>query len=181
MRARWSASRLEWSQEHVRLISRKRFCVGTAKGPGETPHEYTFVTPDADRDGQERRIRLLRGAGRRRDAPDRRARHAAPADPALPGRLHGRPARAAGGSSPACWATTPGQHELFEITVRILGYYDAGAGRLHQPAPAAALGPADLSVRRRALSQILSKRKLDERGGAHVGSLLSRRPDACRS
>jgi hypothetical protein len=24
-------------------------CIGTTKGPGESAHEYTFVTPDAER------------------------------------------------------------------------------------------------------------------------------------
>ena len=24
-------------------------CVGTVKGPGETPHEYTFIAPDPER------------------------------------------------------------------------------------------------------------------------------------
>ncbi|OUC08996.1 hypothetical protein RY27_05645, partial [Litorilinea aerophila] len=52
-------------------------CVGTVKGPGETPHEFTFIAPDPDRrvkhgefvyyltqvDGQERRI-LGRVTGR---------------------------------------------------------------------------------------------------------------------
>jgi hypothetical protein len=24
-------------------------CIGTVKGPGETPHEYTFIAPDPER------------------------------------------------------------------------------------------------------------------------------------
>ena len=61
-----------------------RQCIGTTKGPGESAHEFTFVTPDAERrvktgefvyyeaqvEGQPRRI-LGRVTDRPRRAPTR--------------------------------------------------------------------------------------------------------------
>ena len=59
------------------MTSEHSTCIGTVKGPGETPHEFTFIAPDPARqlkhgefvyyettvDGQDRRI-LGRVTGR---------------------------------------------------------------------------------------------------------------------
>jgi len=152
-------------------------CVGTAKGPGETPHEYTFVTPDTDQavkngefvyyeapaDGGMRQI-VGRVTQRR---PIRLYPDAFMADPRVP------PALVAG-----MLGYDAGEHELFEISVRILGYYDAKLGDFVNPRLPPRSGWPIYLCSDALLSQILSKGRMNERGGAHVGSLLSRRPDA---
>ena len=98
-------------------------CIGTVKGPGETPNEFTFIAPDperrvkhgefvyyhADVDGEARQI-LGRVTGREsvKLFPD-----SFMADPSVP---------------PSQIATLLGYDsdasELFEITVAVLGYHD---------------------------------------------------------
>ena len=97
--------------------------IGTTKGPGETAHEFTFITPDREQairagefvyyeavvDGQARRV-LGRVMGRK---PVRLFPDGFLADPEV------RPEAVAGMIG---YAT--GEPELFEVTATILGYYD---------------------------------------------------------
>ena len=106
--------------------------IGTTKGPGESPHEYTLITPDRDQTvrngefvyyeasvGEKSRRVLGRITGRRlvRLFPDGFL-----ADPDVP---------------PATVAAMVGyegrDHEIFEITVTIVGYYDETLGDFVNP------------------------------------------------
>jgi len=153
--------------------SRIEACLGIAKGPGETPQEYVFVTPDreqkvkvgefvyynAEVDGQPRAV-LGQVVGR---SPLRLYPDAFLADPTVP---------------PASVASLLGfesqEYELFEVAVRILGYFDSRMGSFINPRipPRAGwpiyLAPSDM------LSAVVNRKRPDERGGAMVGWLLSR-------
>ena len=151
--------------------------VGTVKGPGETPHEYTFIAPDPERrvkhgefvyywaDVEGARRQILGRVTARRSVqvfPD-----SFMADPSVP---PDQMAALLGYDSDAS--------ELFEITVAVLGYHSQ---RMHEfinprvpPAGGAAVHIADDEL----LTQVLSRRKQGELGSAFLGSLLSREPDA---
>ncbi len=154
-----------------------RGCIGTTKGPGESAHEYTFVTPDVERrvktgefvyyetevEGQARQI-----LGRVTDR--------------VPLRLYPDSFMADPDVSPAQVAVMLGfleqQHELFEVTVVVLGYYHPGLGDFVNPrVPPESGGPIYIADDE-ALAEVLSKKRVGEVGSAHIGSLLSRSPDA---
>jgi hypothetical protein len=150
-------------------------CIGTVKGPGETPHEYTFLAPDPERrvkhgefvfylaavDGAERPI-LGRVTGRRavKLFPD-----SFMADPAVPP-----------GEIAALLGYAGDAGELFEITVAVLGYHDASLGDFINPRVTPAGGAPIYIAGDDLLAAVLSKRRQGARGSAHLGSLLSR-PD----
>jgi DNA helicase HerA-like ATPase len=147
--------------------------IGTTKGPGETPHEYTFVTPDqqetarngefvyyeAKVDGQSRRV-LGRITARRavRLFPDSFL-----ADPDV------HPTDVAGMIGYAGH-----DHELFEMSVGILGYYDESLGDFVNPRLPPRAGMSINIADSAMLAQVLGKRAIGQTGAAHVGSLLSR-------
>ncbi|MER3404731.1 MAG: hypothetical protein C4289_05845 [Chloroflexota bacterium] len=99
-------------------------CVGTAKGPGQSPHEYTFITPDRGMrvkqgefvyyelaySGETLQV-IGRVSGRRqvRLYPDTFM-----ADPEVPP-----------GQVAAVLGFDSAEYELFEVTVTVMGYYDA--------------------------------------------------------
>lgn len=150
-------------------------CVGTVKGPGETPHEFTFIAPDPERrvkhgefvyyygavDGLERPI-LGRVTNRRsvKLFPD-----SFMSDPGVP------PSQMA-----ALLGYDSEAHELFEITVAVLGYHDRGLGDFINPRVPPAGGSPVYIAGDELLTEVLSKRKQNARGSAWLGSLLSR-PD----
>jgi DNA helicase HerA-like ATPase len=152
-------------------------CIGTTKGPGESAHEYTFVTPDAERraktgefvyyetqvEGQRHQI-----LGRVTDrVPLRLYPDSFMADPAVP------PAEVA-----AMLGFLEQHHELFEVTVVVLGYYDPKLGDFVNPrVPPEAGSPIYIAANER-LAQVLTQKHMGEIGAAHVGSLLSRGPGA---
>ena len=152
-------------------------CIGTVKGPGETPHEFTFIAPDPERrvkhgefiyylahvDGEERQI-LGRITARIsvKLFPD-----SFMADPAVP---PNEIAALLGYDSDA--------NELFEITVAVLGYHSRAMGDFINPRVPPAGGSSIYIADDELLTQVLSKRKEGERGSAHLGSLLSRTPGA---
>ena len=147
--------------------------IGTTKGPGETPHEYIFITPDRERiakvgefvyyetvvDGQPRRV-LGRITGRR---PVRLFPDGFLADPNVP------PAEVA-----AMIGYTRQDHELFEVGVVVLGYYDEALGDFINPRLPPRAGVPIYVAEDDMLARVLSKRAMGEIGAAHVGSLLSR-------
>ena len=152
-------------------------CIGTVKGPGETPHEFTFIAPDPERrvkhgefvyymtevDGEERQI-IGRVTARMsvKLFPD-----SFMADPSV---------------SPTQIAALLGYDsdasELFEITVAVLGYHSRAMGDFINPRVPPAGGSQVFIAEDELLTQVLSKRKQGERGSAFLGSLLSRTPDA---
>lgn len=147
--------------------------IGRTKGPGQTPHEFIFVSPDPDQnlkvgefitykaavDGQERII-FSRITSRQplRLYPDTFA-----ADPAI---------------DPADVAALVGyrqmDHELFEITATVIGYYDNALGDFINPRLPPRNGRPIYLALDEALTQVLTKKRAKEVGSAHIGSLLSR-------
>ncbi len=151
--------------------------IGIVKGPGETPHEFTFIAPDPERkvphgefvyyttvaDGVERRI-LGRVTGRKavKLFPDTFM-----ADPMVP---PGQIAALLGYDSSAT--------ELFELTVTVLGYYDVTMREFINPRVPPAGGAPIYIADDAYLAATLSRTKQGQVGSAHLGSLLSRAPDA---
>lgn len=152
-------------------------CIGTAKGPGESAHEYTFVTPDVER-------RLKAGEfvyyeafveGQTRQILGRVSRR-------VPLRLYPDSFMADPGVSPAEVATMLGfleqQHELFEVTVVVMGYYLPELGDFVNPRVAPESGRPVYIADDATLAQVLSKKQSAAIGSAHIGWLLSREPGA---
>ncbi|MCG3212538.1 MAG: hypothetical protein FOGNACKC_06208 [Anaerolineae bacterium] len=153
--------------------------IGTTKGPGQSPHDFTFVSPDAAQslrtgeyvayqtrvDGQPRRI-LARITERQ---PLRLFPDSFMANPAIaPDTI----AAMIGHDQPA------GEHELFQLTATILGYYDAQLGDFINPRiPPRAGWPVYLAEAEE-LKTVLSAKQPGYIGAAHIGSLLSRERDA---
>ena len=148
-------------------------CLGTTKGPGETAHEYLFITPDPEQaakagefvyyrasvDGQPRYVlgQILRRA------PLRLYPDTFLADPSVP---------------PSTVASLLGfnneGYELFEVAVKILGYYDDQMKSFVNPRiPPRAGWPIYLAPSEM-LAEVLNRRQPHEQGGACVGWLLSR-------
>jgi uncharacterized protein len=158
-------------------MQQDKHCIGTVKGPGETPHEFTFIAPDPERrvkhgefvyylaqvDGEERQI-LGRVTGREsvKLFPD-----SFMADPTVP------PSQVA-----ALLGYDSDENELFEITVAVLGYHSVSMGDFINPRVPPVGGSPIYIADDELLTQVLSKRKQGEHGSAHLGSLLSRAPDA---
>ncbi|HEX9016845.1 MAG TPA: ATP-binding protein [Chloroflexota bacterium] len=150
-----------------------QFPIGTAKGPGEKPQEYTFITPDRDNavkagefvyyralaDGAERDI--IGRVSQRRPArlyPDEFS-----ADPVVP------PAAIA-----AALGYTSAEAELFEVTVTLLGYFDDHLRCFVNPRIQPREGWPIYLVPDEVLTKALNPRALGSAGSVHVGHLLSR-------
>ena len=147
--------------------------VGVAKGPGETPHEYTLISADGDQklkngefvyyktraDGRERRI-LGRISKRE---PVKLFPDSFLADPRVP---PDELARAVGYDRP--------ERELFELTVTVLGYYDPGFGAYINPRVSPSSGSSIYLAEDELLRDTLSKKLPGAPGSARIGSLLSR-------
>ena len=147
--------------------------IGLTKGPGETPHEFTFITPDkaqalrvsefvvyrAEVDGQERAI-LARVTNRR---PLRLYPDSFLADPEI---------------NPDNVAAVVGYHqqsyELFELTATVIGYYDEALGDFVNPRLPPRTGRPIYLAADEELARVLTKKQRGEVGAAHIGSLLSR-------
>ena len=158
---------------HLPTLAVRPECVGTVKGPGETPHEYTFIAPDPERrvkhgefvyylaqvDDAEMRI-LGRVTGRRsvRLFPD-----SFMADPTVP---PSQVAELVGYDSNAT--------ELFEITVAVLGYYSDTVNEFVNPRVPPTGGAPVYIADDELLTQVLSRTKQGQMGSAYLGSLLSR-------
>src|SRR5918911_971823 len=145
---------------------------GTVKGPGELPHEYLFITADnrrtrvgefvyyVARDGQEERHIIGNITSRRlvRNLPD-----VFLSDPEIP------PAVVSSliGLSSDCG-------ELYEITVETIGYFSHALGDFVNPRIPPNPGDPVFLASSEALAGMLSPRRMEETGSAHVGSLLTR-------
>ncbi len=166
--------------------------IGIAKGPGDTPNEYTFVTPDTERrvktsefvyyeadvDGVQRQIlgRVIRRIPLRL-YPDSFLAHPE-VDPAQMAALVGY----ADISAPSEEAGEPAaaSAELFEIHVSIMGYHDAQLSAFVNPRIPPRIGWKVYLAPDDALAGVLNRVAFDwdnaeaQSGGAYVGSLLSR-------
>ncbi len=154
-----------------------QLCIGTVKGPGETPNEFTIIAPDperrvkhgefvyyeADVDGARRPI-LGRITARRavKLYPD-----GFMADPNVP------PSEVA-----SLLGFDSGDDELFEMTVAVLGYHSKTFGDFINPRVPPAGGAAVYIADDEFLTGVLSKTSKGELGSAHLGSLLSREAEA---
>lgn len=147
--------------------------LGITKGPGETANEYVFVTPDREMtakvgefvyyqtavDGDRRRV-LGRITGRE---PLRLLPDGFMADPNV------APEQVA-----SMIGYTGQDHELFAVTVTVLGYYNSTLGDFINPRLPPRLGTPIYIADSAMLADVLSKRGVGETGAAHIGSLLSR-------
>jgi DNA helicase HerA-like ATPase len=155
----------------------EQLCVGTVKGPGETPHEYTFIAPDPERrvkhgefvyyeaqveDAMQQILGRVTARRSVRLFPD-----SFMADPNVP------PSQVAG-----LLGYESDANELFELTVAVLGYHDKSFGDFVNPRVPPAGGAPVYIAEDALLADVLSKVKTGERGGAHLGSLLSRPEEA---
>jgi DNA helicase HerA-like ATPase len=70
------------------------------------------------------------------------------------------------------------QHELFEVTVVVLGYYDPRLGDFINPRVPPESGSPIYIADDQTLASVLSKKQVGDVGSALIGSLLSRGPDA---
>lgn len=152
-------------------------CIGTTKGPGESAHEFTFVTPDVERQiktGEyvyyealvEGQLRQILGRVTKR-VPLRLYPDSFLADPSV---------------SPTEVAAMLGfheeQHELFEITVAVVGYFDPQLADFINPRVPPESGSPIFIAEDTMLSRVLSRKRRGEIGAAYIGSLLSRAPEA---
>jgi DNA helicase HerA-like ATPase len=149
------------------------FLTGTVKGPGELPHEYLFITKDNKKtrigefvyyrakDGDEERqiIGTIKGRKLVRNLPDTFL-----ADPNTPPSLV---SSLIGLDSEGC--------EIYEITVETIGFYDKTVKDFNNPRIPPNPGDACYLASSETLAEMLSPKKAQELGSAHIGSLLTRK------
>jgi uncharacterized protein len=151
--------------------------IGTVKGPGENPHEYTFITSDnkstrigefvyyiADTGDDAGKLNIIGTITERtlvRSLPDSFL-----ADPNTP---------------PSLIASLIGlpdsEVELYEITVEAIGYFSEGMGDFINPRIPPMPGQPVFIASNEMLSKMLSPKQQGQVGGAHIGSLLTRKKD----
>ncbi len=150
--------------------------IGTVKGPGENPHEFTFITTDNIRtrvgefvhyeaEDNAARVQIVGTITERklvRNLPDSFL-----ADPATP---------------PALVSSLIGLGdagaELYEITVATVGYFQPVFGDFVNPRIPPTPGQEVFVASNAMLTAMLSPKQKGEAGGAHLGSLLTRERDA---
>lgn len=144
---------------------------GTVKGPGELPHEYLFITTDNTKtrigefvyytatDGDDVRQILGTISGRKliRNLPD-----AFLADPNTP------PAMI------SALIGLDGELEIYEITVETIGFFNEKFGDFINPRIPPNPGDGVFLASNESLGRVLSPRKGNQIGSAHIGSLLTR-------
>ena len=144
---------------------------GTVKGPGELPHEYLFITTDnnktrigefvyyAARDG-DKILNIIGTISSRkliRNLPD-----AFLSDPNTPPSL----ISSLIGLDDCC--------EIYEITVETIGYFNERIGDFINPRIPPNPGDAVFLASSDTLAKVLSPKKENDIGSAHIGSLLTR-------
>ncbi len=152
--------------------------VGITKGPGETPHEYTFISQDEAqilKTGEYVWYELRAGGKQPRRVLGRiTERHAVQqypdtflAEPSVP------PDEIA-----ALIGYDRSASDLFEVRVAIMGYYDEQLGAFINPWIPPQSGRPIYLADDDMLARVLSKRKMNAIGSAHIGDLLTRGPGA---
>jgi DNA helicase HerA-like ATPase len=145
---------------------------GTVKGPGELPHEYLFITTDSARarigefvyyvvrDGDNERHIIGNITSRKlvRNLPD-----VFLSDPEI---------------SPSVVSSLIGLSsdcgELYEISVETVGYFSSALGDFVNPRIPPNPGDAVFLASSETLASVLSPRRVEDQGSAHLGSLLTR-------
>ena len=163
-------------------MARPRFKpVGITKGPGESTHEYTFVSRDdaqelkngeyvyyelSDPDGTLTQPRRVLGRVMKR----------------VPLKLYPDSFLAEPEIAPSQVAAMVGYdsraNELFELHVAIMGYYDAPSASFINPWIPPQSGKQIFLADDEMLANILSRKRTGEPGSATIGSLLTRKLDA---
>src|SRR5438270_11942547 len=147
--------------------------IGTAKGPGDHPHQFLFITPDEDGSCKigEFVFYVLHGIEGQRPVLGRIVQRA-------PVRLFPDSFMASPDVSPAEIAAAVGyvdeEDELFEVTASVMGHFDPGLSAFVNPRILPRSGSPIYLAPSEMLSEVLSRRKVADRGSAHVGWLLSR-------
>ncbi len=155
------------------MMTTTDFLTGTVKGPGELPHEYLFITKDnkktrigefvyyAAEVGDEKRqiIGTIKGRKLVRNLPD-----AFLSDPNTPPSLV---SSLIGLNGDAC--------EIYEIAVETIGYFNEQLKDFVNPRIPPNPGDAIYLASSDTLSKMLSPKKFQEHGSAHIGSLLTRK------
>ena len=154
--------------------------IGVTKGPGETIHEYTFISRDESRllKNGEYVYYLLdddaAGAGREARRVLGRISRRAPVQ-LFPDTFLSEPSVA-----PAEVAALVGYDQrasdLFELSVAIMGYYDKSLGAFVNPWIPPSSGTPIFLADDAWLAATLSRKAPQTAGSAHIGSLLTR-PD----
>src|SRR5215216_2832396 len=146
------------------------FLTGTVKGPGELPHEYLFITKDNEKTrigefvyyqakvsgGERQIIGTIKGRKLVRNLPD-----AFLSDPNTPPSLV---SSLIGLDGDAC--------EIYEIQVETIGYFDTTVKDFNNPRIPPNPGDACYLASSVTLAGMLSPKKSEELGSAHIGSLL---------
>lgn len=157
------------------MTGMEEILVGTVKGPGERPHEYTFITTNNEQtragefvyyevaDGVEtwRIVGTITGRRLIRGLPDSFL-----TDPQTP--PDGIASLLGLGAENA---------EIYEIVVETIGYFSAPLGDFINPRIPPKPGQPILLAGNEMLAEMLSPRRPGEAGGAHIGSLLTRQAD----
>lgn len=150
--------------------------IGRTKGPGETHHEFTFISPDredhlkvgeyvfhhAEIDGTSHSI-LSRVTAR---TPIRIYPDTFLADPDL------EPDDVS-----ALFGYAGHGHERYELSATVIGYYDESIGDFVNPRIPPRTGRPVYLATDEMLTAVLTMKNVGEVGGAHIGSLLSRETD----
>lgn len=151
--------------------------VGTVKGPGENPHEFCFITSDNSRTrigefvyynaasgADEGMLKIIGSITQRclvRGLPDSFL-----SDP---------------NTSPSLVSTLIGltdeEVELYEITVKAIGYFSESFGDFINPRIPPTPGQPVYIATNEMLTRLLSPKEKGATGGAHIGSLLTRKRD----
>jgi len=149
--------------------------IGTVKGPGETGNQYVFITADNRyvKIGEFVYYEVQQAAGEGRKSLQILGKISARClIDHLPDRIFADTA-----ISPEAIAALVGftyaNPEIYEVTVDVVGYFDAGLGfmnprRTPDPGAKVYLAPDEM------LRQILNRKQPYEIGAAHIGSLLLR-------
>lgn len=149
--------------------------VGTVKGPGENPHEFTFITTDnvhtrlgefvyysaTDGEAEWRIVGTITGRTLVRGLPDSFL-----VDPHTP---------------PTLVSSLIGlgdeNAEIFEIVVETIGYFSDELNDFVNPRIPPMPGQSIFLCSNEMLARMLSPRRQGQPGGAHIGSLLTRKRD----
>src|SRR5215469_17434443 len=169
-------------------LSRSRFRpVGITKGPGETTHEYTFVSRDDEqvlKNGEYVYYELV--------DPDEAGETQGSSSPIrhvlgriikrVPLQLYPDTFLAEPEIAPAQVAAMVGYdaraNELFELHVAIMGYYEEATGSFINPWIPPQSGKQIFLADNEMLANILSRKRAGQNGSANIGSLLTRAPEA---
>jgi DNA helicase HerA-like ATPase len=153
--------------------------VGITKGPGETIHEYTFISRDEQRllKNGEYVYYTLDGP-----ASDEQPRVMGRILKRVPVQLYPDTFLSEPEVPPSAVASLVGYDErandLFELHVAIMGYYDADLGTFVNPWIPPQSGTPIFLADDALLARVLSKKRAEDHGSAHIGSLLTRQSGA---